>query len=85
VAYRWIQKNNLFQNRNKKYTKIFEKTNLTLNDFLKKKIYVVLIVFLKSFYYLVSYYITCLIYNAKISDNNAESGKVPRMLAAVPR
>jgi hypothetical protein len=25
------------------------------------------------------------IYNAKISDNNAESGKVPRMLAAFPR
>jgi hypothetical protein len=31
------------------------------------------------------YYITFLIYNAKISDNNAESGKVPRMLAAFPR
>jgi hypothetical protein len=30
-------------------------------------------------------YITFLIYNAKISDNNAESGKVPRMLAAFPR
>jgi hypothetical protein len=30
-------------------------------------------------------YITFLIYNAKISDNNAESGKVPRMLAALPR
>jgi hypothetical protein len=29
--------------------------------------------------------ITFLIYNAKISDNNAESGKVPRMLAAFPR
>jgi hypothetical protein len=29
------------------------------------------------------YYITFLIYNAKISDNNAESGKVPRMLAAL--
>jgi hypothetical protein len=28
---------------------------------------------------------TFLIYNAKISDNNAESGKVPRMLAAFPR
>jgi hypothetical protein len=26
--------------------------------------------------------VTFLIYNAKISDNNAESGKVPRMLAA---
>jgi hypothetical protein len=26
-----------------------------------------------------------LIYNTKISDNNAESGKVPRMLAAFPR
>jgi hypothetical protein len=24
-------------------------------------------------------------YQAKISDNNAESGKVPRMLAAFPR
>jgi hypothetical protein len=30
-------------------------------------------------------YITFLIYNAKISDNNVESGKVPRMLAAFPR
>jgi hypothetical protein len=30
-------------------------------------------------------YMTFLIYNAKISDNNAESGKVPRMLAAFPR
>jgi hypothetical protein len=30
-------------------------------------------------------YITFLIYNAKISNNNAESGKVPRMLAAFPR
>jgi hypothetical protein len=30
-------------------------------------------------------YITFLIYNAKISDNNAEFGKVPRMLAAFPR
>jgi hypothetical protein len=30
-------------------------------------------------------YITFLIYNAKISDNNAESGKVPRILAAFPR
>jgi hypothetical protein len=29
------------------------------------------------------YYITFLVYNAKISDNNAESGKVPRMLAAL--
>jgi hypothetical protein len=29
--------------------------------------------------------ITFLIYNAKISDNNAESGKVPQMLAAFPR
>jgi hypothetical protein len=29
MAYRWIQKNNLFQNRNKKYTKLFEKTKLT--------------------------------------------------------
>jgi hypothetical protein len=26
-----------------------------------------------------------MIYNAKISDNNAESGKVPRMLAAISR
>jgi hypothetical protein len=26
-----------------------------------------------------------LVYNTKISDNNAESGKVPRMLAAFPR
>jgi hypothetical protein len=30
------------------------------------------------------YYITFLFYNTKISDNNAESGKVPRMLAAFP-
>jgi hypothetical protein len=30
-------------------------------------------------------YITFLVYNTKISDNNAESGKVPRMLAAFPR
>jgi hypothetical protein len=30
-------------------------------------------------------YITFLIYNAKISDNNVESGKVPRMLAAFTR
>jgi hypothetical protein len=29
--------------------------------------------------------ITFLVYNTKISDNNAESGKVPRMLAAFPR
>jgi hypothetical protein len=29
-------------------------------------------------------YITFLFYNTKISDNNAESGKVPRMLAAFP-
>jgi hypothetical protein len=29
--------------------------------------------------------ITFLIYNAKIYNNNAESGKVPRMLAAFPR
>jgi hypothetical protein len=40
-------------------------------------------------YYLTNQYvyhkITFLIYNAKISDNNAESGKVPRMLAAFPR
>jgi hypothetical protein len=35
--------------------------------------------------YLFNYYITFLIYNAKISDNNAESGKVPRMLEAFPR
>jgi hypothetical protein len=35
--------------------------------------------------YLFNYYITFLIYNAKISDNNAKSGKVPRMLAAFPR
>jgi hypothetical protein len=35
--------------------------------------------------YLFNYYITFLIYIAKISDNNAESGKVPRMLAAFPR
>jgi hypothetical protein len=27
-------------------------------------------------------YITFLFYNTKISDNNAESGKVPRMLVA---
>jgi hypothetical protein len=31
------------------------------------------------------YNLLFLIYNAKISDNNAESGKVPRMLAAFPR
>jgi hypothetical protein len=31
------------------------------------------------------YLLNFLIYNAKISDNNAESGKVPRMLAAFPR
>jgi hypothetical protein len=31
------------------------------------------------------FFIKFLIYNAKISDNNAESGKVPRMLAAFPR
>jgi hypothetical protein len=30
-------------------------------------------------------YITFLFYNTKISDNNAESGKVPQMLAAFPR
>jgi hypothetical protein len=30
-------------------------------------------------------YITFLFYNTKISDDNAESGKVPRMLAAFPR
>jgi hypothetical protein len=30
-------------------------------------------------------HITFLFYNAKISDHNAESGKVPRMLAAFPR
>jgi hypothetical protein len=30
-------------------------------------------------------YITFLFYNTKISDNNAESGKVPRMLEAFPR
>jgi hypothetical protein len=30
-------------------------------------------------------YITSLIYNTKISDNNAESGKVSRILAAFPR
>jgi hypothetical protein len=30
-------------------------------------------------------YITFLIYNANIFHNNAESGKVPRMLAAFPR
>jgi hypothetical protein len=30
-------------------------------------------------------YITFLFYNTKISDNNAESGKLPRMLAAFPR
>jgi hypothetical protein len=30
-------------------------------------------------------YIIILFYNTKISDNNAESGKVPRMLAAFPR
>jgi hypothetical protein len=30
-------------------------------------------------------YITFLFYNTKISDNNAESGKVSRMLAAFPR
>jgi hypothetical protein len=35
--------------------------------------------------YLFNYYITFLIYIAKISDNNAESGKVPRMLEAFPR
>jgi hypothetical protein len=34
---------------------------------------------------LIQHKITFLIYNAKISDNNAESGKVPRMLAAFPR
>jgi hypothetical protein len=31
------------------------------------------------------YIINQLKYNTKISDNNAESGKVPRMLAAFPR
>jgi hypothetical protein len=30
-------------------------------------------------------YIIILFYNTKISDNNAESEKVPRMLAAFPR
>jgi hypothetical protein len=30
-------------------------------------------------------YLTFLVYNTKISDNNAKSGKVPRMLAAFPR
>jgi hypothetical protein len=30
-------------------------------------------------------YITFLVYNTKTSDNNVESGKVPRMLAAFPR
>jgi hypothetical protein len=30
-------------------------------------------------------YTTFLFYNTKISDNIAESGKVPRMLAAFPR
>jgi hypothetical protein len=34
---------------------------------------------------LFNYCITFLIYNTKISDNNAEFGKVPRMLAAFPR
>jgi hypothetical protein len=29
-------------------------------------------------------YITFLVYNTKISDNNAESGKMPRMLVAFP-
>jgi hypothetical protein len=37
----------------------------------------------KKYLFLVEYnYMTFLIYNAKISDNNAESGKVPRILAA---
>jgi hypothetical protein len=31
------------------------------------------------------YYITFLFYITKISDNIAESGKMPRMLAAFPR
>jgi hypothetical protein len=30
-------------------------------------------------------HVTFLVYNTKISDNNAESGKVPRMFAAFPR
>jgi hypothetical protein len=30
-------------------------------------------------------YITFLVYNTNISDNNAESGKVPQMLGAFPR
>jgi hypothetical protein len=30
-------------------------------------------------------FITFWVYNTKISDNNAESGKVLRMLAAFPR
>jgi hypothetical protein len=38
-----------------------------------------------SIIFIFKYYITFLIYNAKISGNNAESGKVPRMLAAFPR
>jgi hypothetical protein len=39
----------------------------------------------KKHLFLVEYnYMTFLIYNAKISDNNAESGKVPRILAAFP-
>jgi hypothetical protein len=43
-------------------------------------------------YYFINYsiinqlkYITFLVYITKISDNNAESGKLPRMLAAFPR
>jgi hypothetical protein len=43
-----------------------------------------------NFFYQIKYYIsleyvTFLFFNTKISDNNAESGKVPRMLAAFPR
>jgi hypothetical protein len=42
-------------------------------------------IILLRFYSFYNNYMTFLIYNAKISDNNAESGKVPRMLAAFPR
>jgi hypothetical protein len=43
-----------------------------------------LILILSTFFLIINQikyeYITFLVYNTKISDNNAESGKVPRML-----
>jgi hypothetical protein len=41
--------------------------------------------YLYEMLYINNIIITFLFYNTKISDNIAESGKVPRMLAAFPR